>query len=448
MSLTPEGTVRVLQAFRESNPNYYAFLPEVTIDNVLEVGGRIANNRAMFTDFMHVIEKVATTYIQSPKFENPLSKHKRSVSEYGSLIEEIFIGLVEAKVFRGEDSAKDLFKKERPNIDSAYYRINREESYKVTVDEVEIKRGLREEGGLGRIVDQIIGSMSYSNENDEYKDMKALIEGAYKKGELYLVEVGDIVNDTNARTKFVKKARQYSVLARYENQFNAKGVRNTARREEMRLYTTAEATAEVDVDVLAKAFNINNTNFIGETVELDRFADDNLLAVYLDNSFFVVADNLREVTSQFDASALTTNWWLHIIQTIARSPFSTAIAFVKEIPEDMQARLVIDPTVAIIGPKTEFNTNPQLRVGTALQGFDGSSDDLSEFTVTATADTAGVDIEVDVNTVIITPNSNAEPGENFTVTFKATYGADEEGNGGKTVTTKGHYSISKSFRSE
>ena len=439
MSLTQQGTVRILEAFRQSNANYAARLPQVTIDNVLEVGGIIATDEGMFNDFVRLIARVAESYVTTPKFENPLERNKRAVNKYGELIEEIFIGLVQSKAFRSDDPAVDLFKAEKPNLDAVYYRRNREEKYKVTIDRVALERALTEEGGISRIVDTIIESMHTSNKIDEYEYMKALLEGAYKKGEMYFVEVGDIFNDSDAQRKFIKKAKEYAHLVRFKNNFNARGVETTTNKESMTLYMPARVSAEIDVDVLAKAFNMGKTEIDTREIVLDRFADDNMLAVLVDDSFFIVADHLRTVTSQFDASALKTNYWLHIHQTIARSPFATAIVFVKQLPENVSARLIISPNVAIVTGEPERKANDVLTVHTSLEGFDGTTDDLSNYTLTAEADTDGVDVEVDVHSVNITVNSNAEPGENFTVTFTASYGE------GKQVTAKGNYTISKYF---
>lgn len=437
-TLTPEATAAIYEAFRLGNPNYAARLPKVTISNVLAVGGMIADNTPMFNDFIQVLDKVANTYINSPKFENPLAENKREVSQYGGLLEDIFVGLVPERVFRSIESGKDLFGAERPNVKAAYYSVNRRVRYKVTISDVDIKKAMRTEGGLSNIVNMLIESMSTSNEIDEYGYMKALIDGAYAKGEMYYVEVGDITTPEGQK-KFVEKAREYSALIRFLNDWNAAGVMNTSKISSMALYKSALTSSKIDVNVLSAAFNLDKADFNGQQVQLDRFSDPNMYAAFLDKSFFVVADYLREMRSQPDAVALKTNHFLHVHQYIARSPFATAIAFVKEIPAGTPARLILDPPVGILGSTALGEEGKALKIFPRLSGFDGSTVDLSVFTITAVPDyekvTATVDAET--NAVTLSVSDDAAPGKVVSVLFTATYDTD------KTVTARGTYTVSQ-----
>lgn len=447
MAISKQNLSKMYEAFRQENPNYFNRLDPVTVDNVLDVGGQIADNNQMFTDFIRVLEKVALTYVNSVKFQNPLARNKNATTEYGTIIEEIFVGLVKSKVFRSEDPAADLFRAEKPNVDAVYYQMNREESYKTTVDAIRLRQGMRNEDGVSNIVDSLIASLSTSNEADEYKLMKALLEGAYKKGDMYYIAVGDVGQDgevgRNAARKMTKKSKEYGVLVRFLNNYNARGVETTTTQDSMTLYTTAKVGAELDVEVLANAFNQSAVSMETRKVLLDKFADDNLLAVLVDDAFFVVHDHYKNITHQYDASAEKINYWLHVMQTIARSPFATAIAFVKEIPEDTQARLVVDPVVDIIGRELDYSGDASITVGTKLEGFDGTTDDLTDYTVEATVDSDAVDVSVDpeTNAVTITANDNASPGESVVVTFTASYGAELD----KEVSVKGQYTISKNI---
>lgn len=441
VEMSKESQVKVLSAFRKNNPNYERVLDKPTLDNIKQLGGQIADNDFMFGDFLRAVQKVAETFVKSPQFKNPLAVNKRAISSYGSLIEEIFIGLVQEKGFRDSDPVKDLFKKESPNVDVVYFKKNRRAKYKVTEDIVELKYVMRGEDGVQNVIDRIVGSMSTSNEIDEYNYMKSLIDGAYANREMIPVVVGDIDNDPKAASNFIKKAKTFTGLAKYPNRWNARGVLNTSDSGSLTHYLPVKTKALLDVDVLSRAFNIGNTEYMGREIEVDRFEDDNVLAVTVDDSFFIVADHVREIKHQADASALTVNYFLHVHQTLARSPFATSIVYVKELPEDMQGRVLIDPVVGIIAPQLDREDSKSITVNVDVEPFEGATADLSQYTITAEADTAGIDVEVvDNKQVVLSINGASRAGESFQVDFTATYDTD------KTITTKGLYTISENYK--
>lgn len=440
-----DNAVRILNAFRNDYPAYADRLPEVTVNNIAEVGGQIVNNKGMFNDFTGVIDKISETFLTSPKFNNPLAKHKRTASEYGATIEQIYVGLVESKVFRSDESARALFKKEPPNLDTAYFRINRQDRYDVTLDEINIKKMMKTGDGFANIIQMIESSTVTSNNFDEYELMKKLFSGAVQSGNVFYVVVGDIHNDREALDLYSEKIREYAVLAQYMNKFNAKGVLNASPEDDMTHYISARTSARVDVQVLANAFNENYVTGTVTEERLDNLGDPNIVSMLVDNDFLLIFEHLAETRRQSDAAALTENLFYHVHQTIARSPFATAIAFVKELPEGITARLSVDKTIATVN--SSFKGEPQELVVTAsVNGFDtGNGEGLEPFTLTATADTAGVDIVVEEDVVTITPNAQAQPGESFTVTYTATF-TDDLGDATGTAVTKGHYNITQNYK--
>ena len=442
MAITDENIVLLLKAFREEHPQYFAALPEPTIDNVLQVNTTIANNQSMFNDFLGFFNKISQQYFQSPSFTNPLSENKRETLQYGNTIEEIFVGLVQENLFKSPEteSIKDLFSSAPANISVAYHKRNRPGKYKVTIQESEIKRAMMSPDGLSQISERIINSLSTSNERDEYMYMKALIDGAYRSGQLYLVEVGDVENDPAARTKFVQKAREYAGLVEFLNNYNPMSVENATPLDRMTHYIPVKTASIIDTEVLSKAFNLGRTDLIGRQVAVDRFADDNLIGAFVDNSFFVVQDTLREVTQQRDASELKTNFWLHVHQIISRSPFATAIGFVKEIPEDLIGRVTLDKSLGVIGHYDEPNKDGSITVNVGFDAFKGEAPD---YTVAAEVVTNNAKKTVSGKKVKIEPNENSYPSEPVTVKFTVTYGETGEET---TLETFGHYSISEYYR--
>ena len=89
---------------------------------------------------------------------------------------------------------------------------------------------------------------------------------------------------------------------------------------------------ETDIDVLAKAFNMDKTNFTQRKVGVDTFGagNEDVLCVLADESWFNFEDDLYKVASFNNGSNLTTNYWLHHWETIGLSPLANAVAFKKK----------------------------------------------------------------------------------------------------------------------
>ena len=86
--------------------------------------------------------------------------------------------------------------------------------------------------------------------------------------------------------------------------------------------------AEVDVEVLAKAFNMGKTQFEAQVIVVDDFGGmENTLALLVDKEWFMIYDTLRTVESIRNPKGLFTNYFLHVWQLQAVSKFRNAIAF-------------------------------------------------------------------------------------------------------------------------
>ena len=84
----------------------------------------------------------------------------------------------------------------------------------------------------------------------------------------------------------------------------------------------------MDVDVLAKAFNMDRTTFLGQSTVIDNFAAgmENVQMLILDENFFQVYDKLFRVTSIFNPDMLYYNYTLHTWQVYSYSLLVNAVA--------------------------------------------------------------------------------------------------------------------------
>jgi len=86
--------------------------------------------------------------------------------------------------------------------------------------------------------------------------------------------------------------------------------------------------SEVDVEVLAKAFNMGKTNIQVEIIPMDDFGTlTDTYAIMMDESMFRVYDTLSHFEPQRNAQGLFTNYFYHVHQILSLSTFKNAVRF-------------------------------------------------------------------------------------------------------------------------
>ena len=94
---------------------------------------------------------------------------------------------------------------------------------------------------------------------------------------------------------------------------------------------------EVDVDVLARAFNIENTKFLGRVIEIDSFKNSEIKAILCDESWFQIYENIMRFDEFYNARVMAWNEYLHVWQTYAICPFANAVVFATAKPKPATA---------------------------------------------------------------------------------------------------------------
>jgi hypothetical protein len=72
--------------------------------------------------------------------QNKLAKFKKGMLEYGADVEELFTSMAQAQHFNVGTAEAEVFKRKTPNVKAMFHRVNREDFYKVTIEEAQIKR--------------------------------------------------------------------------------------------------------------------------------------------------------------------------------------------------------------------------------------------------------------------------------------------------------------------
>jgi hypothetical protein len=98
-------------------------------------------------------------------------------------------------------------------------------------------------------------------------------------------------------------------------------------KEDQILILNAAISANLDLDVLAYAFNLDKAQIQAQTIDVDDFGGEPVLAILTDKSFFQVYDNLMKVDSFYNPDTLSFKYFLHHWQTYGYNLYSNAVAF-------------------------------------------------------------------------------------------------------------------------
>lgn len=294
------------------------------------------SNRQWMNEFIDVlVNRIGMTLARTISWTNPLSPFKRGMLSYGNTIEEIQTGLLEAHSYDPDRDymEKTLFGRERPEVQANFHTVNRQDFYKVTINEALLKRAFLDPTGLAGFVNQLMEAPTTSDQWDEFLLTASLFKEYESNGGFFHVNVPDVASLSSTAEDAKMALRKMRAMAGnlkfLSTKYNAAKMPVFANPDDLVLFVTPEYNAAIDVEALAAAFNIERAQVYGRVIELpqDAFGIAGCQAVLTTKEFFVIADTLFESTSQWNPASLHNNYFLHHHEIISCSRFAPAVMF-------------------------------------------------------------------------------------------------------------------------
>ena len=207
---------------------------------------------------------------------------------------------------------------------------------------------------------------------DEFLTMKYMLARNILNGRLYPVEI-PAVSKANM-SDIVSTVKGISNLIEFpERKYNPAHVFQHTDKQNQYLVINAKFDAEMDVNVLASAFNMDKAAFMGQRVLIDSFGkldnerlaelfaeDPNYVAItsdelaaldtlplcLVDENFWMIYDNLNEFREVENGQGLYWNYFYHQWKTFSTSPYSNAVLFVPEEPAITSVE--VEPSTATV----------------------------------------------------------------------------------------------------
>lgn len=350
-------TYDIVNAITNSNPiSFSQYVPLANGTNVAQVGAGIQISQTVQNDFItNLIDRIGLVVVKRASLENPLKKFKKGMMPQGRSIEEIFTDITTAQKYNPSDAESTVFKRSIPNVKTLFHDLNRQDVYTQTVSDEQLSNAFISWGAFDNFISSIINAIYNSAEVDEYEYMKLIVDNYYAKGFFKVISVTSPTDATSA-TAFVKSLRATArkmTLPNGSRDFNSLAVRTRTTMDDLHLLISADTEAEIDVDVLAKAFNMSKTDFLGNVTVIDGFASTGLQAVLVDKDFFMVYDKLQKLETIRNSKGLYFNYFYHVWQVMSASRFANAVAFVSGTVAPV-TQVIVSPTIMALKAGSTF----------------------------------------------------------------------------------------------
>lgn len=395
----PKGA-KVFNVIRENSSKVFMeTVPSATEDNIQTLSNILFNDayQPMLNEFVtNLINRIGLTIIRNKTFNNPLAILRKGSMPLGTDIQDLYENPAESEQYElsNTEMAK-LLTITDPDTHVAYYRRNRKDLFTKTISRENLQGAFVSWEKFESYISAITTSLYSGNYIKEFKLTKALVDGAYDNNKVIVETVNAVTDESSARA-FIKKCRSlYSKMKLPSTRYNAyskfsgaKGTIETWTEDDrFVLIVTSDVMAEVDVDVLARAFNIENTKFLGRVIEIDSFENEEIQAILCDESWFQIYENIMRFDEFYNPRVMAWNEYLHVWQTYAICPFANAVILATAQPKPATAISVANVSVA---EDATANVTVTLTPADATSELTFTSGDETVFTVSSTGVVTGV----------------------------------------------------------
>ena len=347
------NSYNILNVIRDNaSVNYKDYTMSVTnVEDLHKLGNIMMDYQPVANEFVNALmNRIFKVIITSKSYQNPLAFMKKGVLELGETVEEIFVNLCNPQNYENSAGSNEIFKKYKNDVRSAFHTLNYRKYYPISVSRQQLQTAFITESGLTDFINRLIETIYTSVNYDEFLTMKYIIARNILNGRLYPEQV-----DTENTAKSVINIKSVSNKLEFmSTDYNVAGVYNHTPKDNQYIILKTDFDANVDVSVLATAFNMDKAQFMGHRLTIDTFAPtdtkrldllfaedegytpltgeeikllENVQAVLIDGDYLQIYDNLIAMQEAQNGVSLHWNYFYHTWKTFSTSPFANAVVF-------------------------------------------------------------------------------------------------------------------------
>ena len=368
----PEGLRTSLNAIRETsiedNTLYAKYVTEILPDT--DIGSWAANilaDQTVANEFMHqLIKRIVYTQIENKVYRNKLKQLEGDRIPLGYMGQELYINPAKGRRFDVDDFA-GLLAKYDADIKVQYPAVNTDIQYPVTITRAKLKSAFVSWASLEDFISGITNSLYNAAYIDEYTFTKNLVTDAYRSNSVRIETVSAISSEATAKA-FVKAARKkYLDFTEPTDRNNAwaqvggygRAVVTWSNPEDIFFIIRNDVLTDIDVDVLAQAFNLNKTDLLGRIIGIDSFDKYSetgekvfdgsaILGIMADRSWFRIKEQDFEMDEFYNANNRTWQMYLNVTKMYNYSLFANAVVFATSVPTVKPTKITFVPATASV----------------------------------------------------------------------------------------------------
>lgn len=338
--LTEFNNAQILNMIRnEASPEYQRRIPSATQMNMDRQMATLMSSTQLKNEFYSaLVNRIGGTYVNTWRWNNPLSVFQRASQAYGDTWQEIAVGMPLAQVYDpdAEYLGADNFRKWKIGIDSLYHRLDFAHFYPATTDDKTLQRAFTSETGLASLTSQILTSCYNAAEVDLFEAMCHQFVEYAKLGGYWRVHMGHDLNnmgstETDARDMLRQIRAWADTLKFVSTRYNARHMPTFARPDELVLFCSPEVKSALDVQGLATVFQRTDAEPTIDRIIVipqDRFGIDGVQAILTTDKFLIDIPVINEMTQQINPVNINSvNHYLHVQHIISVSGFAPAVMF-------------------------------------------------------------------------------------------------------------------------
>ena len=354
MATVKTGMVESLNSVRQIASNeYQKIIAEIDENSGIDV---IAQPLLAYPNLMNefinaLVQKISYSQLESKLFNNPLKFLEGDNIPLGAIGEEIYINPAKGRKYDINDFA-GLLKRYETDVKVQYQTINLDEQYPVQVFRQKLKQALTSWQALEEFITNITTSAYNGAYIDQYNYTKNLVTNAYRQNAVQIKKL-DGVSTKELAENFVEQARtMFLNFQSPSTKYNAwkkvggygRDIITWSNPDDIVFLIRNDIQAKLDVQVLAKAFNVDSTKLLGRITPVDNFdivdKDYNvifdgskILGIMCDKSWFRIKEQDMYMDDFRNANNRSITYYLNVIKMYQYSYFANAVVFATEEPQ-------------------------------------------------------------------------------------------------------------------
>lgn len=254
-----------------------------------------------------VVNKIGKQIYSTTAYTNPLKRIKRGFIENANEIEEIYIA--RAVGYDYDPNGSGALDRVKPNVTTQYHQVDYAKDFQVTIQDKQVRKGFTTSRGVTRVANEIMESLHTGAEYEEFTKCIEILDTIATQSK-YKKEVTDVTDNASAKA-FTKELKKTIKKMGFRSETFAT-VENHCKPNQMILFLNMDWSVEMDIEMLAQAFNMSkqeiNECTIIEIPELKT--NKNTKAILCDERALQIYDTFYELEPQRNGKGKFTNHFL------------------------------------------------------------------------------------------------------------------------------------------